>query len=150
MGTHRRWRMWNKFFLGFLEISCLSWLIDWLPCQVERKKHACTHYSLLRQTFITLKPRTGARLPIERSFATQASSLVGIWDQSEPALTSAPVGRSVHRMRCVSSSGFWPCVNPTLYPSQPFWAADLWPFLFFGFFFPTLTILPFNLITLVS
>jgi len=55
--------------------------------------------------------------------------------QSEPAPTSAPVGRSVHMMGCVSSFGSRPCVNPTFYHSQPFWAAVLWLFLLFCVFF---------------
>ncbi len=50
--------------------------------------------------------------------------------QSEPAPTNAPVGHSVHRMGCISSCSSWPCVKLRLYHSQPFWAADLWPFLF--------------------
>jgi hypothetical protein len=134
----------------------LLFVIDWLPCQVEKKEawqlqfELEVHASLLCQTSITLKPRTGARLPTERSFATQASSLVGIWDQTEPAPTSAPVGRSVHRMSCVFSSGSWPRVNPILYRSQFFGALLTFDhFKFFGCFFSTLTILPYNLVTLV-
>jgi len=46
-------------------------------------------------------------------------------------------------------SGSWPCLNLKLHHSQPFWAADFWAFLFYGCFFPTLTILPFNIITLI-
>ncbi len=53
-------------------------------------------------------------------------------------------------MGYVFSSGSWPCVNPKLYHSQPFSAAATFdPFYFWGVFFPTLTILPSNLITLV-
>jgi hypothetical protein len=55
--------------------------------------------------------------------------------QSEPAPTSAPVGRSVHRMGYVFSSSSWPCVNPTLCHNQPCWAPELWPFLLVGCFF---------------
>ncbi len=56
--------------------------------------------------------------------------------QSE--LTSAPIGRSPHRMGCVFLSISWPYVNSTLYHNQLFWVDDLWPFLFCGCFFHNL------------
>ncbi len=67
------------------------------------------------------------------------------WGQSEPTPTSALIGHFIHKMGYVSSFNSWPFVNPTLYHSQPFWVADLWPFLFFGCFFPNLHHITFQL-----
>lgn len=54
---------------------------------------------------------------------------------SEAAPTSAQVGCSLHRMGCVSSSGSWPCINPTLYQSTYLGCWPLTLFIFWVFFF---------------
>jgi len=62
------------------------------------------------------------------------------WGQSEPAPTSAPVGRFVHRTGCVSSfsSWFssWPCVDQYCTTVNFVLVADLWHLFVWVFFFP--------------
>ncbi len=68
--------------------------------------------------------------------------------QSEPAPISAPVGRSVHTMGCISSFGFWPVLSQHCTTVNLFGLLTFDPFYFLSVF-PTLSILPSNLITLV-
>ncbi len=54
-----------------------------------------------------------------------------------------PIGRAVFFILS------WPYDNSTLYHNQSFLVDDLWPFLLFGCFFPTMTIIPSNLVSLI-
>ncbi len=122
-GGMRGWLLWVS------ATSFLSWAINQQHhCQkhdteLGNQQHHCQKHDTL--SFFREKFGLGSEIVCCRGVSH---------DESEPALTSAPVGHSVHRMgSCVFSSGVWPCFNQHCSTINPFLAIDLW--LYFDHFF---------------
>ncbi len=92
------------------------------------------HYALDLQLCPSLL-EGNAQTPIVKT-SINIIVVVFVMGQSEPAPICASVGCFINTMGCIFSSSSWPYVNLTSYHSQPFWAADFWPFLFCECFFP--------------